>query len=115
MISSIQQQFPFCLISFAQKGKVTSELRVMQTVGAQYIFKVHKFDSQFALEAALLNQFDPADRLNVQRVPGHLAFLTLEGNMQHVPMERLNPDDVYKDIQEVKTEAAAWVAENMEL
>lgn len=87
----------------------------MQTVGAQYIFKVHKFDSQVALEAALLNQFDPADRLNVQRVPGHLAFLTLEGNMQHMPMERLNPDDVYKDIQEVKAEAAAWVAENVEL
>lgn len=115
MISSLQQQFPFCLISFAQKGKVTSELRVMQTVGAQYIFRVHKFDSLAALEAALLNQFDPADRQNVLRIPGHLAFLTFEGNMQHVPMERLNPSDVYKDIQEVKAEAAAWVAENVEL
>ena len=50
-----------------------------------------------------------------QRVPGHQAFLTLEGNLQHVSMERLNPDDVYNDIQEVKAEAAAWVAENVEL
>lgn len=67
MISSLHEQIPFCLISFAQ------------------------------------------------RVPGHLAFLTLEGNMQHVPMERLNPDAVYNDIQEVKAEAAAWVVENVEL
>lgn len=35
--------------------------------------------------------------------------------MQHVPKERQNPDDVYNDIQEVKAEAAAWVAENVEL
>lgn len=66
MISSLQQQFPFYLISFAQKAQSS-------------------------------------------------AFLIIEGNMQHVPMERLNPDDVYNDIQEVKAEAAAWVAETVEL
>ena len=51
---------------------------------------------------------DQADRQNVQRVSGHLAFLTLEGNIQNVPKERLNPDDVYNDILEVKAVAAAW-------
>lgn len=36
MISPVQQQYPFCLFSFMQKGQ-TSEPRVMQSMG----FKVN--------------------------------------------------------------------------
>lgn len=56
-----------------------------------------------------------ADRLNACHIPGQYAFLMTAGNMQHMPLHRLDPDDVYRDIQEVKEEAARWVAEKWEM
>lgn len=81
----------------------------MATQGAQYIFRVHKFDTMEAMNESLM-QMDPADRPNAVQVPGCAAYMMLAGNMQHIPLDRLNIDDVYRDVQEVKQEAAEWVS-----
>ena len=106
MLSELQKEFKFVFIQFAN-GNDKSDQMIMATQGAQYIFRVRRFDCAEELRHALATT-DKDERQNLMVLPEHHAWLELLGNMQHVPMERLNPDDVYKDIQEVKQEAAEW-------
>lgn len=115
ILSETQQSHPFVLINFVSDPSLAHRpVLVMQTTGAQYIFQLHHFRSDISMQCAI-DRLDPADRLNACHVPGQYAFLMTAGNMQHIPLHRLDPDDVYRDIQEVKEEAARWVAENWEM
>lgn len=117
MLSELQKQFPFVCIQLPNHEKEAKESRtmLMATQGAQYVFYPHVFNTADAMIKAL-DALGPDDRQNAVvcdgLVKGHYCYLTLVGNMQHIPMERLNPDDVYKDIQEVKQEAAEWLVKN---
>lgn len=114
-ISETQRQHPFCLVQFASDAALAYRpVLLMQTTGAQYIFQLHHFRSDISMQAAI-DRLDPADRLNACHVPGQWAFLMTAGNMQQIPMQRLNPDDVYRDIQECKEDCARWVEENWAL
>lgn len=84
---------------------------VVATEGAQYVFRVRQFASHEDMRKALEEQ-NPDDRPNILALPEHNAWLELLGNMQHIPLERLDLDDVYRDIQEAKLEAAEWLLEN---
>lgn len=105
-LSEIQKQFRFVFVRFAE-GKNSSDELIMATQGAQYIFRVRSFFDQKELRHALAVH-DKDDRQNLVVLPEHNAWIELLGNMQHVPMERVNPEDVYRDVQDVKREAAEW-------
>lgn len=65
---------------------------------------------------ALLEQYPGAEYMLKDRVL--LDFLNLFRigvRQQDGHVSRQNPDDVYNDIQEAKAEAAAWMAEDVEL
>ena len=114
ILSETQQSHPFVLINFLSTAVQQQPILVMQTTGAQYIFQLHHFRSDISMQCAI-DRLDPADRLNACHVPGQYAFLMTAGNMQHMPLHRLDPDDVYRDIQEVKEEASRWVAQKWEM
>ena len=107
MLSELQKRFKFVFVQFAEGDNKSDEL-IMATQGAQYIFRVRRFDCAEELSHALATT--PKDeRQNLVVLTEYNAWLELLGNMQHVPMERLSADDVYNDIQEVKREAAEWL------
>lgn len=106
MLSELQKRFKFVFVRFAEGENKSDEL-IMATQGAQYIFRVRRYNDADALHHALIAT-DKDERQNLVVLTDYNAWLELLGNMQHVPMERLDADDVYNDIQDVKREAAEW-------
>lgn len=68
---------PVLYISLPKKSKLPWEFRVMQALGAKFMFMIHKFKTGYT-QSNSANKFSHADCQNVQKVLANWLFSHLK-------------------------------------